>query len=145
MEDDESHALLDPLVDPFYDLIGDLFVCHMSPPDEHVGVVQDLFGQAMLRHIQGSSGHFQIRFFSEESSDGAVNALRVDLRNGLFSFFVKKFVPYRYMELFHKIPSFPTIRKPDDVNDFNVRIAFFKAIVNSFLRKIPELAKDVPG
>ena len=49
MEADEAHSfVMDLVFDHMRDFIGDLTVSGVTPPDENIGVVQYLLGDALI-------------------------------------------------------------------------------------------------
>ena len=53
MEHNQAHAVEHALVDPLDNGVVHLAVRQVAPPGEHVGLLQDIRGQAVLRLIQG--------------------------------------------------------------------------------------------
>jgi len=93
VKDDESHSVQDPFPDFVHHGIRHLAVCHVTPPDEDIGFGQHIVCQPVFRHVQGRRGCFHVWLFSQEGSDGPMNALRIDSRDGGVILFVAEFVP----------------------------------------------------
>jgi len=53
VEHDQPHTAEDAVADPLGDLVVDLIVREVAPPEQHVGVVQDGRGETMLGLFQG--------------------------------------------------------------------------------------------
>lgn len=52
MEADEAHSfVMDLVFDHVCDFIGDLTVSSVTPPDEYIGVVQYLLGDALIGFV----------------------------------------------------------------------------------------------
>ena len=52
VEEDRSHAGVHRIANEAYNLIGNLLVCHMTPPDQNVGLVEHFFGDAAIFIVQ---------------------------------------------------------------------------------------------
>ena len=77
------------------DLIGNVPMSDVTPPDEHVGVVDDLLRQSAFRLVNSRGADLDVVAF-QEVGDRLMNAVRVDLGNALVMPFVMIFVPNRY-------------------------------------------------
>jgi hypothetical protein len=53
MEYDETHSLPDALLHPLDELVPHLAMRLVSPPQQHVGPLEALDGQPMLRLVEG--------------------------------------------------------------------------------------------
>ena len=93
VQGDEAHAVVDALADLGYHLVGNLLVRHVSPPEQDVGVVQDLVRQAVLGLVQRGGAHGHVLVLGKEVGDGAVDAVGVDGRNLGHLLFVAELVP----------------------------------------------------
>ena len=65
----------------------------VTPPDQNIGVLQHLIGQAMLRHLQSGGADDKILVPAQHLSQGAVDALGVHLTDGFLVLLVVKLVP----------------------------------------------------
>ena len=61
---------------------------HVAPPQQHVGIVQHLLGQSVLRLVQGSRAHLHVRFLAQKARDHRVDALWIYLLDGFLRFFI---------------------------------------------------------
>ncbi len=81
MQHDEAHAGEDMALDTIDDVVGDLVVGDVAPPEEDVCRGQDLFRQAVL--VVGQDGRPDRGLVTEDLSDafgdGSVDAVRVVL------------------------------------------------------------------
>ena len=93
MQEDHAHAVQHPLAYPFYHFVGNFIVGHVSPPDQHVRVVQHFLGQAVLRLVQGGGAYFVIHVPAQHLGDGPVDALGINLGDALFQYLMAVFVP----------------------------------------------------
>ena len=67
MQRDETHALVDDaLVDALGDGILDFVVDRVSPPDQHIGLVEHRFAQSMFRFIEGRRFTGEALFVAKE-------------------------------------------------------------------------------
>src|SRR4051812_42153348 len=53
VQDDQTHAFKNTLMDFGDDLVFDVIMRHVSPPDQDVGFGKDFIGEAMFRLIKG--------------------------------------------------------------------------------------------
>src|SRR5690606_6012133 len=65
----------------------------MAPPDEDVGLVEFLFGHAVLGILQRHRGGDELLVFADDPGDLAVHAFRVVLGDGLVLLFVDVLAP----------------------------------------------------
>src|SRR5690606_5019588 len=94
-----NHALVNALDD----LAGDAIVSQMAPPDQHVGVSQHRFGEAMLWLFQGRRAHVEA-FPAEERGDCAVHTVRIDGSDRFLGDFVQVLVPDSHAEGISHVP-----------------------------------------
>ena len=66
---------------------------HVAPPDEDIGVVDHVLGQAVLRLVEGCGAHLESARLLEALGDRAVDADRVDLADVLVLLLVPELVP----------------------------------------------------
>ena len=57
VQSDKSHAAKHTLVYFFGKFIRNSIVCHMSPPDQNIGGIQQFVRQAVVRHIQSNQSY----------------------------------------------------------------------------------------
>jgi hypothetical protein len=96
MEADDAHTLQNRFLDAVDYLVGHAVVAHMSPPDKHVGIVEDLLSKAAFLVVERCGADGNIVAF-KEIGDGLVNALGVDGSYLFVILFVVKFVPDGYL------------------------------------------------
>ena len=77
VEDDQAHALVDPGDHPLDDAVVDLAVGLVAPPDQHVGGVEPVLGQAVLGLVEGR-GRDLDAVAGQGGRDGGVDAVGVD-------------------------------------------------------------------
>jgi len=101
MQHDQTHAVQHMLLHAVDNGIGDLVVGQVPPPDQHVGLLQHGFGQAMLRLVERSSARVY-SLLAQEGGNRAVNAGGIDGGNLLIPLFVAVFVPHRDADCAHR-------------------------------------------
>ena len=80
MQRDEAHPLIhDAFVDALGDGIFDHLMGGVSPPDQHIGLVEDRFIQSMFRFVQRRHLYGEA-LFAQWSGDGGVDAVGVNFR-----------------------------------------------------------------
>jgi hypothetical protein len=92
MENDEAHAVEDPLLDAIDDAIFDVAVGHVSPPGQHVGICEYLVGQAVIWLVEGRGLH-EVAFLAESIRQDRVNPFGIHRPNLLVDFLVSKLIP----------------------------------------------------
>ena len=95
VQDDEAQAREHVPVHPLDDLVGDLRVRRVPPPDEDVGARQHLLGQAVLGVVQrgGADGDAVAEVLDDPRGDRRVHAVRVDPRDVLLELLVAVLAP----------------------------------------------------
>ncbi len=95
MEHDEPHPLQHVAMDALDNLVADLGVGRVSPPGQHVGLRQLVFGEPVFRVVEsrGGDGHPTPKVLLNPFPDGVVHALRVDICDVLFDLFVPVLAP----------------------------------------------------
>jgi hypothetical protein len=93
MQRDEAHALPDACKHAFYCPIVHFSVSGVSPPNQHVGVFQDLDRQAVLTVMQSRRVHTEIDTLAQAFSDAFVHPFRVNFAHNRIFPFVDIFVP----------------------------------------------------
>ena len=78
MQGHEAHSLPDMTRDPFDDLVGNLPMGGVSPPEKHVGFGQSLFEQAVFRLLQCRRLGSDIGFGVQGRRDAPMHAVRID-------------------------------------------------------------------
>ena len=100
VQDNQSHfAAVNAVADLGDQLVRHLMVCHMSPPEQHIGGVQHLVGQTLLRIVQRRQTDVQSRICLKEGLDASVDAVRVDVPAGRFLPFVAVLIPNGNVQL----------------------------------------------
>src|SRR5512133_3431634 len=92
MEHDQPHAGEHTLVDALDDLIPDLGMRQVSPPDQHVAAGQRGFAQTMFRFIQGRCVYLE-SLLVQSGGDRLMDAIGVDGSNRLVLLLVPELVP----------------------------------------------------
>ena len=95
MQENRTHAGKHRVPHQFGNLFRHFAVRDMPPPDQHVGLVEQLFGDAAVFLIQRGGFDRDVLLFAEKSGNAAVNPLRVDGGNPLGAFFVAELIPYQ--------------------------------------------------
>ena len=93
---DEAHAGQHRIPYQESNLIGHLVVRHVSPPDEHVGLIENLLRDAAVFILQGRRAHGEVLFLAEEFRDRPVDALGVDGGDGFLAALMLILVPNKY-------------------------------------------------
>ena len=65
MQDDETHAVEDPRVDPLDDRLGHLVMGHVPPPGQDIGAGEDLVREALVGLIEGRGPDLEPAVFLE--------------------------------------------------------------------------------
>ena len=92
---DQPHSFEHALLQAVDYLVLDLIVSQMSPPDQHVGNVEQFVGEAMLRLVERGGAGLHVRQRFQKPRDGLVDTVRIvrlDLGIGKL---VSKLVPNR--------------------------------------------------
>src|SRR6266567_3358494 len=76
VQHNQSHTVQNTLLDPLNDFVADLSVGLVSPPGEHIGIVQHLFGETMLRLIKSGSA-YGIASFAQKVGQHGMNAFGI--------------------------------------------------------------------
>src|SRR5260221_12832128 len=71
VQHDDAHAFEHTLVDARHDLLFDLAVGNVTPPSDHVGVLENLLGETVLGHVERGRSHLE----TGTAPDGPRNAL----------------------------------------------------------------------
>ena len=81
MQDEQAHPAEHPLVDPLDDLVGHAGVGGVAPPGQHVGLVEDLRRQSVLRLVLGGRTDLDVtsQRGAEAGGDGAVHPVGIAL------------------------------------------------------------------
>ena len=93
VEDDEAHALVDPLGDAVDGGVVDLGVGLVAPPEEDVGVLEAGGGEAVLGLVEGGGGGVDAGVGVQGGGDGGVDAVGVDAADGGVLALVDELVP----------------------------------------------------
>ena len=79
--------------DLFHQLVIDLRVSYVPPPDENVGVFQNLVGQTLIGIIKGGEAYLKIVTLVKKFLDLGVKAARIKGAYLFALFFMSVFVP----------------------------------------------------
>lgn len=92
----QAHSGQDVLVHALNNLVGDLCVRSVAPPDEDVGGGENLLGQTMVGIVKGHGADLDTgaQVFFDPFLDGVVHAVRVEVPDFLFNLFVPVFSPH---------------------------------------------------
>ena len=93
MQDDQAHALPDAPLHALDNLVLDVAMRGMAPPQEHVGRCQPLLGKAMLGLLQRRRGCLDGLVFGQCRCNRFVHAVRIDGANFLARLFVNVLTP----------------------------------------------------
>jgi hypothetical protein len=70
-------------------------VGEMAPPREHIRLIKDGVGEAVLRLIECSGAHNEIRVLPESRSESLMHPVWIDRGDARVFLFVAKFTPDR--------------------------------------------------
>ena len=94
VKNNQSHAGEDAFLDPVDDLVADLSVGAVPPPEQNVGIVEHFLGETMIRLFQRCRPNFKIPFRVQEIRNRLMDSFRIDrLYSGTF-LLVPELVPY---------------------------------------------------
>ena len=102
VKEDGAHTFEDGVAHHGGDLIGDIPVLHVPPPDEDIGLGEDFFGDTAILVIQCGGADDDIVFGTEKVGDGLMDAVRVHLLGFAEGFLVIEFIPNKYAD--HREP-----------------------------------------
>ena len=60
VQDKQAHSLQHPLLHAVDQPVAHLFVRHVTPPEQHVGVVQQRIRQALVRIVERAAADLEI-------------------------------------------------------------------------------------
>ena len=86
VQGDKAHSLQHPLMHPPCDLIRQVIVGFMAPPDQHVSAVQHLLSQTRLRLIQSRGANPVLRVRGDKLRQCPVNPLGINRRHSFVDF-----------------------------------------------------------
>lgn len=116
MQDDQAHAAQNVILNLIYNCVGYLIVSHMTPPDQNVGVVQNIIGQTVLRIIQTCQAAFDVIIFAQELGNCCMQAVRINGCNLFGGFFMAELISYSYSD--HVITPFLLFMKKESCSFF---------------------------
>ena len=95
MQHDQAEPGQYMAMDAFDDLVGDLVVCRVTPPDQHVGRGKPLLGQTVLGVVKGDRRDLcaGTEVFFDSLPDGAVHAVRIALSDRWVGLLMPVFTP----------------------------------------------------
>jgi hypothetical protein len=99
VQHDKTHPCQDAGLDLGDDLIVNLAVSHMAPPDQHIGISQHLIGQPVLRLIQRGGLHIVVGL--KEVGDGHVDAIGIDIFHHIVDPLMSELIPNRNFDRTH--------------------------------------------
>ena len=105
MEDDQAHALVDPLDDAVDDGVLDGAVGLVAPPEQDVGVLEAVGRQAVLGLVEGGGRGLDAGVGGEGGGDGGVDAVGVDRPDHRVLALVDELVPDDGSD--HGVPPWP--------------------------------------
>ena len=89
----QAHTLHDMVIYPVNHLVRNPVVAHMTPPEQNVGVIQNLISQAAVGIIQGSGTNHEFRILPQGFRHGFMEAVGVIGTANLIGLFVQVFIP----------------------------------------------------
>lgn len=101
VKSDKAHSAPNVAADHFCVFICDFIMCHVTPPDKHIGIIEYLLGQSLTLHIEICAADGNIIVCRKEVTNAAVYSVGIYLRNGGLELFVAVFVPDKYV--YHSI------------------------------------------
>ena len=78
MQDDQAHAFPDALLHALDDLVGDLAMGGMAPPEQHVGRGEALGGQAVLGLLERRGRGLDPAVLVERRGNRRMHAVRIE-------------------------------------------------------------------
>ena len=103
MQHDEPHPLLDPLQHLTDDVVAHLGVGAVAPPDQHVGGLDHLVGEPVLRFVERGEADGEV-VRRDPFGDGGVKPVRIDRFDPFILLFVTEFIPDGDIDLAHRNP-----------------------------------------
>lgn len=94
MENNKSHSGKHTPMYFFNELIGNLIVCHMTPPDKNIGGFKNFIGKTATALCESGCTHIEILLRRKKILDAAVDACGIYACYFVACFFVNAFVPY---------------------------------------------------
>ena len=142
MERDKAHAVvIDAVAYLEGKLIGDVPMRHMPPPNQNIGVIEQLIRQK-VRSVQCCGAHLKLFMRIQKCLDLPVQPLRLQRADVFFLQLMDIFVPYGYFDFSHDFFSFKFAKNLSitiirggrrTVNIFCVYISLFS---QSFFKKL---------
>ena len=135
MQDDQAHAAQNVILNLIYNCVGYLIVSHMTPPDQNVGVVQNVVGQTVLGIIQTCQTAFDVFVFAQKLGNCCMQAVGVNGCNLFGGFFMAELIPYSYSD--HVITPFLffilTLESSQSVFPVSCTMEFYKVRILLFV------------
>ena len=105
VQHEQAHPAEDRVLHAVDDRVVDLVVGDVAPPEQHVGGVDDLLRQAVLRLLERRRGHLRVpaEQLAQAGGDRLVHAVRVDLPHLRVAALVDVLAPHR--DAHHGFPS----------------------------------------
>ena len=95
MQHDEPHAVPNATGNALHQLVLYLSVRRMPPPDQHVGAVQNVLGQALLRIVQRGQTGREARALANRVGNNLVQSFGIDLPCPFIGLLVTEFISDR--------------------------------------------------
>src|SRR5215471_210453 len=93
VQNDQSHSFENSLLDAIDDLVCNLPVSDVAPPNQYVSFFDSRLGQAMFRFLKGRRTYRERIIAREVSCDAIVHSVRIDFSNRFGPLFVDIFTP----------------------------------------------------
>src|SRR6266436_3028466 len=90
---DKTHSLPDAHQEALDDLVLHFPMCGVPPPNEYVGIFQNVFGQSVLWILQRGCAHVELVVLSNAIRDGRVHSLWIDFAHKWVLPFMNVFTP----------------------------------------------------
>ena len=78
--------------------VGYLAVCHMTPPDQNICIVENLLCKSAVGIGKSCASYFNIVLLARKIGNGTVNTLRVNFSDILVLYFMLIFIPNSYSD-----------------------------------------------
>ena len=96
MQRNKSHSLQNAFLHSLRRRITDLIVADMTPPQKHVGIIQNFIGKTVFRLVHYGRPNRHIFVLTQKIRNRLMDSLRVDRTDLLADRFMIIFVPYRH-------------------------------------------------
>src|ERR1051326_3630039 len=103
MQHNQPHSMEDMFLNTRRNGIVNLGVRRVTPPNQHIGLLQHLQGQSVFRIAQSGSADEDLRMGEQSSGEHSMNAFRINSPDIGVRLFVNELVPNRYSDRLHKL------------------------------------------